>query len=198
MWGHCVHILHRVSTAVGPGDPPPLPKVSLSYAQIHRCCNVRSSAIYWFLWTDYRLPALLPLPYCCGDSSRSCSSEEATLRSCAEDVRPLTRTLLSLPGPTAAAVAAAAADGTAAAPTAAAAVVTVAVAAALRPALVYQTMPPIAAARPSSLRPLRESPKNSTPLVTIPTVLRCPTTLYVRGLRERERERAYVCVCACV
>lgn len=49
------------------------------------------------------------------------------------------------------------------------------------PVLVYQTMPPIAHATPMNFLTVMVSPKKTMPLVTMNTVFRCPTTLYVRA-----------------
>lgn len=49
------------------------------------------------------------------------------------------------------------------------------------PVLVYQTIPHIAHATPTNFFTVMLSPKNTMPLVTMNTVFRCPTTLYVRG-----------------
>jgi len=45
------------------------------------------------------------------------------------------------------------------------------------PVLVYHTMPPMAQATPTNFLSVMESPKKRIPLVTMNTVLRCPTTL---------------------
>lgn len=47
--------------------------------------------------------------------------------------------------------------------------------------LVYHTIPPIAQATPMNFFIVIVSPKKTMPLVTMNTVFRWPTTLYVRG-----------------
>lgn len=49
------------------------------------------------------------------------------------------------------------------------------------PVLVYHTMPAMAHATPTNFLTVMVSPKNTMPLVTMNTVFKWPTTLYVRG-----------------
>jgi hypothetical protein len=49
------------------------------------------------------------------------------------------------------------------------------------PVLVYQTMPAMAHETPTNFLTVMVSPKKTMPLVTMNTVFKWPTTLYVRG-----------------